>query len=259
MEHSLAQTPNLKEPEEISNEVKSEDTSIIKSLSKIKLKSFAKPISLKESTRDFVEDDKISKNSLYKEGRFVDLKNSPLSISRRNSASYKLNASDLMDVGNKYLTNIEEIKMNKEKESYLLSSLDEYLSILDQEGSSNSTSIQEKSLHFNPSSKVMSRSGVTNPISKNSEPSSISLNSLIIKSGHKIDSERGFYLVNMDGVSAIIGKVKNSTFMLKKFDSVVDGPLQVRRDEADVYIVRVGGFKCLVNVSQDKMGTLIEI
>ena len=53
----------LIEPEEISNEVKSEDDAIISKVSEIKLKSFSKPATLKESQRSLLEDDKkISRN-----------------------------------------------------------------------------------------------------------------------------------------------------------------------------------------------------
>ena len=114
------------------------------------------------------------------------------------------------------------------------------------------------------SAAAMSRSGVTSPISRGSNPMNKSehtpyMNGLIVKSGYNIDSEKGFYLVNIDGVSALVGRIKDNIFILKKFDYVVDKPLQVRPDDANVYIVRVGKFKCLVDVSKDKMGTLIEI
>ena len=66
-------------------------------------------------------------------------------------------------------------------------------------------------------------------------------------------------MVESDGVSALIGKVGENVFVLKKFDKIVNKPLQVRLDYGNVYIVRVGGFKCLVDVSEDKMGTLLEI
>ncbi|CDE99774.1 unknown [Clostridium sp. CAG:813] len=85
------------------------------------------------------------------------------------------------------------------------------------------------------------------------------MNGLIVKSGYNIDSEKGFYLVNMDGVSALVGRIKDDIFILKKFNYVVDKPLQVRQDYGSVYIVKAGGFKCLVDVAKDKMGTLIEI
>lgn len=263
MEHSLAQTPTLKEPEEVSNSVKSEDDVIMNKISDVKLKSFSKPIGLKESNRILSDKDKkSSRNKSYKEGRFVKLKNSPLSVNRRQSAATDLNISDLIGTGNKYLTNNGEMKMNKEKENYLLSSLDEYLSILDTEEKPTVADTLAKVKSSN--SEAMSRSGVTNPISRGSNPMAGSntrpyMNGLIVKSGYNIDSEKGFYVVNIDGVSALVGRIKDSIFVLKKFDHVVDKPIQVRPDDNNVYIVRVGKFKCLVDVSKDKMGTLIEI
>lgn len=271
MEHALAQTPQLEEPEEVSNEVKSEDDAIMNKLSDVKLKAFSKPLTMKEANRTLAKDEKkLSRNKSYKEGRFVKLKNSPLSVNRRKSAASNLEVSDLIGTGNKYLTNNGEMKMNKENENYLLSSLDEYLSILDTEEKTGTATISKSSVadslsQMKSSNIAMSRSGVTNPIARGSNPMSKSerpmpyMNGLIVKSGYNIDSEKGFYVVNIDGVSALVGRIKDSIFILKKFDHVVDKPIQVRPDDANVYIVRVGKFKCLVDVSKDKMGTLIEI
>ena len=36
-------------------------------------------------------------------------------------------------------------------------------------------------------------------------------------------------------------------------------PVQVRHDNANVYMVKAGGFKSLVEVNEDKMGVLIEL
>lgn len=271
MEHSLAQTPTLKEPEEVSNEVKSEDNAITNKISEIKLKSFSKPVSLKETQRSLLEDDKkISRNKSYEEGRFVKLSNSPLSVNRRKSGASKLAISDLLTTGSKYLTNNGEMKMSKENENYLVSSLNEYISLLDSEATSTATvsrnSVADTLSQVKSSSaQAMSRSGVSNPISRGSNPMTKNaspatyMNGLIVKSGYNIDSEKGFYVVNIDGVSALVGRIKDNIFVLKKFDQVVDKPIQVRQDHGSVYIVRVGGFKCLVDVSKDKMGTLIEI
>lgn len=269
MEHSLSQTPDVVPPEEVSNEVRSEDNIIMNNFSDIKLKSFAKQVTLKETHRSLLEEDKKqSRNKSYKEGRFVKLKNSPLSVSRRKSVSSDLNASDLMNMGNKYLTNNNgEMKMDKQNENYLLTSLDEYLSILDSEDSAKSNVSVADALSQVRPSKAMSRSGITNPIEKASNPMEKSndtssnryMNGLIVKSGYNIDSEKGFYVVNLDGVSALVGRIKDNIFVLKKFDYAVDKPIQVRLDYGTVYIVKVGGFKCLVDVSKEKMGTLIEI
>lgn len=269
MEHALAETPTLQEPEEISYGVRSEDNTITSTFTEIKLKAFSKPVSLKQTQRSLIEDDKkISRNKSYKEGRFVKLSNSPLSVNRRRSVASDLAVTDLIGTGSKYLTNNGEMKMSKENENYLVSSLNEYISLLDSEGTSTitrSTVADTLSQVKSSSAQAMSRSGVSNPISRASNPMTKNMspatymNGLIVKSGYNIDSEKGFYVVNIDGVSALVGRIKDNIFVLKKFDQVVDKPIQVRLDHGTVYIVRVGGFKCLVDVSQNKMGTLIEI
>lgn len=270
MEHSLSQTPNIEPPEDVITGVHSEDDTIMNKFSDIKLKSFAKSVNLKQTHRTLLdEDDKQTRNKSFKEGRFVKLKNSPLSVNKRKSASSQLEVSDVMDSGRKYLTNNNngEMKMDKQNENYLLSSLDEYLSILDSEDTKQTTAVAESLSKVRPETNVMSRSGITNPISRGSNPMTKSnksehshyMNGLIVKSGYNIDSEKGFYLVNMDGVSALVGRIKDDIFILKKFNYVVDKPLQVRQDYGSVYIVKAGGFKCLVDVAKDKMGTLIEI
>lgn len=266
MEHAISQTPSIEPPEDINLDVHSEDDTIMNKFSNIKLKSFAKSVNLKQTHRTLLdeEDKKQSRNKSFKEGRFVKLKNSPLSVNKRKSASSQLEVADIMDSGRKYLTNYNgEMKMDKQNENYLLSSLDEYLSILDSEDKKQTSTVAESLSRVRPETNVMSRSGITNPISRGSNPMAKSnthyMNGLIVKSGYNIDSEKGFYLVNMDGVSALVGRIKDDIFILKKFDHVVDKQLQVRQDYGSVYIVKAGGFKCLVDVAKDKMGTLIEI
>lgn len=255
MEHSLAQTPRLKEPEEISHDVKSEDNAIINKISDVKLKSFAKPKTLKQTQRTLLEDNNAVNNEIYKEGQHVNLKDSPLSINKRPSASTTINNL----TRNKYLTNNGEMNMNNENENYLVSSLGEYISILDAEEERKAKMNLTKTLSQVKTGDEVIRSA-TNPISKSNDRPIRGINSgLIVKSGYNIDSERGIYLVNIDGVSALIGRIKGNTFMLKKFDRIVDKQLQVRAENEHVYIVRAGNFKCLVDVTTDKMGTLIEI
>ena len=91
------------------------------------------------------------------------------------------------------------------------------------------------------------------------ETKSSYINGLIVKSGFNIDDNKGFYIVNLDGKSALIGKVNDEVFVLKKFDTNVTNPIQVRHDNANVYMVKAGGFKSLVEVNDDKMGVLIEL
>lgn len=57
----------------------------------------------------------------------------------------------------------------------------------------------------------------TNPIEAlRNETRENNLSGLIIKSGYDIDKDRGFYLVSLDGKSAIIGKSGEEIFVLKK-------------------------------------------
>ena len=46
---------------------------------------------------------------------------------------------------------------------------------------------------------------------------------------------------------------------MKKFDTNIEKPLQVRQDNPNVYMVKADGFRSLVEVSKDKMGVLIEL
>jgi len=241
---------------------KSEDDVILKSFNEIKLKSFSKPMSLKESNRTLISKEKpVSRNTSLKEGHFVKLRNAADSLQDKQTPD----AADLINTGNKYLNgNKTTAKLSKEKEEYMVSSVDEYLSILDNEPPQIQPMPAPKIK--TPTAVAMNRSGVSNPItsekthrtSPDSKPLQ-NVSGLVVKSGYNIDPDRGFYVVNIDGASAIVGKIKDNIFVLKKFDHAVEGNIQVRRDDDDIYIVKLGRFKCLVSVEQDKMGTLIEI
>lgn len=262
MEHALSQTPSLEPPADVMNALMSEDDAIMNSINNVKLKSFGKSLNLKETNRNIISTKKSSQK--MEEGKFVKLKNSPLSVTKRNSNNSNAEMPDLLKAitENKYLTNNGEMKMEKQNENYLLSSLDEYLSILDSE--QEKSSMIADTLSQVGTSANANRSGATNPISRASNPmlksnSSDYANGVIVKSGYNIDDNKGFYLVNIDGVSALVGRNNNDTVILKKFDYIVNKPIQVRHDYGSVYIVKVDGFKCLVDVSKEKMGTLVEI
>lgn len=262
MEHALSQTPSLEPPADVMNALMSEDDAIMNSINNVKLKSFGKSLNLKETNRNMLSAKRPSQK--MEEGKFVKLKNSPLSVTKRSSNNFNAEMPDLLKAitENKYLTNNGEMKMGKQNENYVLSSLDEYLSILDSE--QERTSMIADTLSHVGTSANTNRSGATNPISRASNPmiksdSSNYANGVIVKSGYNIDDNKGFYLVNIDGVSALVGRNNNDTVILKKFDYIVNKPIQVRHDYGSVYIVKVDGFKCLVDVSKEKMGTLVEI
>ena len=257
MEHALSQTPSMEGPQDFDNSVKSEDNSIIKSMSKIKLRSFAKNMDLENTNRHILQNEKRVSEPKLKEGHFVKLRNSELSTSRRKSSAsrYGFSISDLIKKGNKYLTNDGVESMDELNENYTTASLNEYLSMLD--------SSEADLTSNNNSSEYMTRSVATNPIANTRKMPNSSgtseIGGLIVKSGYDIDEKRGIYLVNLDGISALVGKVGEDIFILKKFDQIIDQKLQVRRDTDSVYIVKVGGFKSLVEVSDEKIGTLLEI
>ena len=66
-------------------------------------------------------------------------------------------------------------------------------------------------------------------------------------------------MVDLENSSSIIGKIGEEVFVIKKFGRIINKAMQVRHDYGNTYIVRVGTFKCLVEVTEEKMGTLLEI
>ena len=262
-ERTLQKTPELYKNTEIkidekqTYEVQSEDNSIQEDM--FKLKAFANPVTLHTSHRGRTKTT-LPKLPKAKEGKFVKLKQSEMNTTSRHFRGGALNVSDLMKTGNKYLN--EQTKETS-KQDYVMSSVDEYLSILDKENElmtapkdlsskiAGSLSNVKPSMNLNP--KTSNRS--TNPIKQNRTNSR---EGLVIKTGYNIDENRGFYIANVDGMNTLIGRINNETFVLKTFDKNVDN-LQVRYDNENVYVVKAGDFKALVDVSEDKMGVLIEL
>lgn len=162
------------------------------------------------------------------------------------------------------IADVDKKRLKYKPQEYIMSSLDEYFSILDKEKQTE-TNPADKAIKFDlPKTKVEQTSqpviSQTNPIKTMRDNNKSSyLNGLIIKSGFNIDNQKGFYIVNLDGKSALIGKVNDEVFVLKIFDKNVTNPIQVRHDNANVYMVKAGDFKSLVEVDKDKMGVLIEL
>lgn len=194
----------------------------------------------------------------------IDLGDSLLHTNPRKLENAALNVSDIRGKG-----------IEVDPNDYVMSSVEEFFSILDKEKQQKSleetvkvTNPVASSLsQIKPSIKMKkempsaaSQSTTTNPIAKlRSETKDSYLNGLIVKSGYNIDENKGFYVVSLDGTSALIGRIKDEVFVLKKFDKTVDKPVQVRHDNANVYMVKAADFKSLVEVNEDKMGVLIEL
>lgn len=211
--------------------VESEDEVISKT---IKLKAFSnRSKSLKMTSRDKSRFRKYEVEIPLHEQKNIELGESMLHSNPRSFADANLK-----------ITDVDKKRIKYEPKEYIMSSVDEFFSILDKE--------QPKA-----SAPKISAS---NPIARHrSENKSSYLKGLIVKSGFNIDDSKGFYLVNQDGQNALIGKVNDEVFVLKRFDKNVTSPIQVRQDKDNVYMVKAGDFKSLVEVNEDKMGVLIEL
>lgn len=278
LENTLSKTPEIYEHHEIEltedkvPEVHSEDEAIQDELKEIKLKAFAKPISLHTTQRNRVKKS-LPKLQKAKEGKFVKLQENPLNRTARRFSDANLNVSDLIKTGSKYLPeDNNDVQMIENEQKYIMSSLDEYFALLDKEQSKTATNsgddlsrkVAASLAQVKPSmnmrrdaSGAARRGHSSNPIAQNKSNENY-LDGLIVKSGYNIDENKGFYLVSLDGVTALVGRVKDEIFVLKKFDDNVD-KMQVRLDNENVYMVKAGDFKSLVDVDENKMGVLIEL
>ena len=262
-ERTLSKTPDLYKNTEIQidetpvHEVQSEDNAIQDNI--IKLKAFANPVSLHTTHRGRTKTT-LPKLPKAKEGKFVNLKQSEINTTSRHFRGGALSVSDLMKTGSKY---INEESTSTSSQDYVMSSVDEYFSILDKEKElmtapkDLSSKIAGSLSNLKPSMSMTSKSSnrSTNPIKQHR---SNTASGLVIKNGYNIDENRGFYIANVDGLNSLIGRINDETFVLKTFDSNIDN-LQVRHDSENVYVVKAGDFKALVDVSEDKMGVLLEL
>lgn len=85
----------------------------------------------------------------------------------------------------------------------------------------------------------------------------------IVTSEFVIDYNKGFYLVDFEDTTALVGHIADEIFVLKKFDKKIEGNLQARMDERKEnsinYMTKVGKFKALVEVTPKNMNLLIEL
>ena len=272
LENTLSKTPAIYEPhqidisEDIANEVITEEESIQENLKEIKLKAFAKPTSLQSSNRNKVRKS-LPRTRNVTEGKFIKLQQTPLNASSRRFRNANLRVSDLINTSSQYIQEgNRDFEMMEKEQNYIMSSIDEYFALLDKEQSRNmsnpnkglSNKVAASLAQVKPSmgmQKPAQPKHISNPIAQKKENK---MNGLIVKAGYDIDENRGFYVVNLDGVSALIGRIGEEIFVLKKFDTNVDN-LQVRLDNENVYMVKAGDFKSLVDVDETQMGVLIEL
>lgn len=270
-------------------EVQSEDNTIHKQLQKtIKLKGFdsnnlsTNPLEM--SHRDKIKSrfKKYEKTQKLKEAENVNLGSSVLHSNKRRMKDPNLNISEIQALKQRAK------EMNIDENDYVMSSVEEFFSILDKEKEAkkvtnpmapNIAKIRPTLDRQHDLAGIMqpAKSQIqiektetakpqeintlqSNPIEKlRNETKDSYINGLIVKSGFNIDNNKGFYIVNHEGKSALIGRVNEEVFVLKKFDKNVDKPIQVRHDNANVYMVKADNFKSLIEVNDNKMGVLIEL
>lgn len=249
LEKMVADVANVRRMEIEPEIVESEDEAIQKS---IKFKAFDNH----RATLDTTSRDKIKSRFKKYENELPlhEQKNIELGESILHSNPRRLKDATL-DVAD-----VDKNRLKFNDSDYTMSSVDEYFAILDKEQPTVQPVIQPKVEIGRTEKSTPNKVSQTNPITKlRNETKSSYLNGLIVKSGYNIDNNKGFYVVNLDGKSALIGKVNDEVFVLKKFDTNVTNPIQVRHDNANVYMVKAGDFKSLVEVTDQKMGVLIEL
>lgn len=288
MEHALSQTPSsITDNKTVKPEVYAEDDSIVKKMDSVKLKSFAKNASLAEANRNILKHSAQDRNvKSGRESRFVKLRKSALSVSRRNSLSSKVNISDLARSNNLYDMPISESNnvnhahkafgnnvgvtkvsgnvakpklLNEENKNYTSTSISDYLDILGTNNNKNSIEFLSA-----PMSAMDLRKNMTMPegyVSKKSEKNLVNISGvgLKIRDRYSVDDKTSIYLVDIDGKTSIIGEVDNEVNVVKSFDRIINKPLQVRHDYGNVYICKLDSYKCLVDVSKSKVAALLEI
>ncbi len=226
-----------------------------------KLTTFANKIALEQTRRNTPfpkRSSDIIRSSRNIESKHVNLENSNLYSPARKFSDGNLSSADLIAKGGFSLNRASVSNVTspiKNSTGYSMSTIDEFFDITD----SSSKITAPASL----SNKVADRlakisSGYASPLDRH-EKANILANKNV-KAGYNIDSESGFYIISdKNGKASLIGRVGDSITTLKEFNDSENIKLQVRKDNENVYMVRVGSDRYLVEISGDKMGVLIEL
>lgn len=87
--------------------------------------------------------------------------------------------------------------------------------------------------------------------------------SQIVKSEFKIDENKAIYLVDFEQGTSLVGCIGEEVFVLKQFSSQVNGSINARLSEqsssSSQYMLKVAGFRGLIEVTSDSMNLLIEL
>lgn len=85
----------------------------------------------------------------------------------------------------------------------------------------------------------------------------------VVSSEFEIDDNSGFYVVDYLDFSILVGHIGEEVFILKRFEDKLTGKLLARLNEkkgsTSSYMVKIGGFKAVVEVNPSDMKLLIEL
>ncbi len=239
----------------------SEDNSIPNTLNRApKLKAFQNKIALEENRRHLPLPKQRTEiiKSKNTESKHVELGNSGLYTASRKFDNANLSSADLI-AKSRYTTRpeVKTTVIKNNSKPYSTVTIDEFFDTID----SSSKITASATL----SSKVADRlAKMSVEYSTSEERKAKAKNNFLtdktVKSGYNINKNSGFYLINdNDGKSSLVGSINNNITVLKEYNGDVNARLQVRKDEENVYMVRLGSDRFLVEVSGDKMGVLIEL
>lgn len=199
----------------------------------------------------------------------------------KNMRKFKDSALNVFDVlpKSKSIKELRRIEESK-KQDFVMSSLDEFFSVMDEKPYSNPSAAKSEQM-IKPENyhtiKMISRVkmpqennipeiDLTKAYSRENDNGIIKSNSsnkkeskLSISSSYDIDDDHSFYIVNLEGKSALVARSGEDITVLKQFDTIINKNLQVRKDREDVYMVKTEGFKSLVEVNNNGVGVLIEL
>ena len=249
----------------------------ISSIPKIKkFKAFEDKVALEETFRNKPLPKKRSEvtTSVAPESRHVNLGYSKLHSSARVLEGGNLSVGDLLAKSGKFLnkpmsTPPVQPKLEPKTNNYSMATLEEFFA-MDEKPAHQATApehlsdrVAQSLAQVKPSMQmkqnIPAQGNTSNPIAQSKTEKENYLSGLIVKSGFNIDKNKGFYIVNLDGETALIGRIKEEIFVLKKFATNIEKPIQVRQDNPNVYMVKADSFRSLVEVSDNKMGVLIEL
>ena len=188
----------------------------------------------------------------------VNLESSNLYSSARKFKDGNLSAADLISgsaMGKKILK--QSIPEEETKNTYSMATIEEFFDSSNSDTKSYATAPASLSSRVAESLGKMGR----NKSSKSDMPySGNPFGNKVVRCGYNIDNNSGFFIVSdEEGKSSLVGKINNTVTVLKDFNAPVKYKLQIRKDSQNVYIVRVGAERYMVEITGEKMGVLIEL